>query len=171
MRRPKRQKTATKRPSPETFLLRSFLHIVPESLFVLLFTVWGTAVFLPAINIDASSATLFLLNWNFDAQGTDYYARSAESSPLLLYWSLAVIVQIYVGAAASYRLLLCFYEQKRINKVGIFLHLTAMLSSFIFCRVLAQQKGRLKMAYFNTVTWVWMVFLGTLTRSPFPRSR
>ena len=54
---------------------------------------------------DGSAAAAFALNWRFFANATDYYARDAESSPLLLFWSLAVIVQVYVAHALVYTLL------------------------------------------------------------------
>lgn len=44
---------------------------------------------------DVRAAALYVANWHFAGQATDYFAQSASPSPVLHFWSLAVEEQFY----------------------------------------------------------------------------
>ncbi len=96
-------------------LLRSLERILPEALAVIAFTVVGCITCMPALTqstlAEAASAASFTINWRFKAQSTIYSARDSESSPLLVFWSLAVIVQVYVANAVFYWLVVNVFER------------------------------------------------------------
>ena len=46
---------------------------------------------------DAQSALLYVSNWHFMRQATDYFATTSTSSPYLHFWSLSVEEQFYLG--------------------------------------------------------------------------
>ena len=45
---------------------------------------------------DAQAALLYVANWRFIGESTDYFANDVESSPFLHYWSLAIEEQFYL---------------------------------------------------------------------------
>ena len=49
---------------------------------------------LPLIG-DAQAALLYVANWRFLAQSSDYFATDVEESPFLHFWSLAIEEQFY----------------------------------------------------------------------------
>lgn len=88
---------------------RALSRILPEGLALLLFTVMMTQMFMSPLYVetlgDATYASVMLINWRFVVQRNDYFSRNTEGSPLLLYWSLSVIVQAYFFNAVFYSLL------------------------------------------------------------------
>ena len=46
---------------------------------------------------DAQSALLYVSNWHFVRQATDYFAQDVNTSPYLHFWSLSVEEQFYLG--------------------------------------------------------------------------
>jgi peptidoglycan/LPS O-acetylase OafA/YrhL len=46
---------------------------------------------------DALAATLFVSNWRFAAESTDYFSQSGPESPFQQFWSLAVEEQFYLA--------------------------------------------------------------------------
>ncbi len=45
---------------------------------------------------DAQSALLYVANWRFLGQSTDYFAADVQESPFLHFWSLAIEEQFYL---------------------------------------------------------------------------
>lgn len=75
-------------------------RIVPAATVVLLLTcVAAYMVFLPfraeQVGIDAIWAFVFLSNWWFGIQGTDYFTADNAVSPIQHYWSLSIEEQFY----------------------------------------------------------------------------
>jgi len=75
-------------------------RIVPAATVVLILTYAASLlVFLPfrshQIGVDALFAFVFLSNWWFAIQGTDYFASGNAVSPIQHYWSLSIEEQFY----------------------------------------------------------------------------
>jgi peptidoglycan/LPS O-acetylase OafA/YrhL len=95
-----RELAAHGRVSFADFYARRARRILPASATTLVVTVIA-AVFLfgrvgaYSIAQDAVAAALFVANFHFAAQGTNYFANSLPPSPILHFWSLAVEEQFY----------------------------------------------------------------------------
>jgi peptidoglycan/LPS O-acetylase OafA/YrhL len=75
-------------------------RIVPAATVVLVLTyVVSLLVYMPfrahQVGIDALFAFVFLSNWRFAVNGTDYFTATESTSPLQHYWSLSIEEQFY----------------------------------------------------------------------------
>ena len=83
------------------FYARRARRLLPASALVLAVTVVVShAILSPLaaqrVNGDAIASTLYVANWHFALQTSDYFAAQVNASPLLHYWSLAVEEQFYM---------------------------------------------------------------------------
>lgn len=91
---------STGKVSVKHFYWNRFRRIVPAATTVLIVTYLAAVLlFLPfraqQVGVDAVWAFLFVSNWRFALQGTDYFASSASVSPIQHYWSLSIEEQFY----------------------------------------------------------------------------
>lgn len=82
------------------FYARRARRLLPAALLVLVVTMMASAIILPpreALSVwtDARAAALYVSNYRFAIQGTDYLAASNPPSPIQQYWSLGVEEQFY----------------------------------------------------------------------------
>ncbi len=109
---------------------------------------------------DMVAAALFVVNWHFIAQGTDYLAASSDHSPLLHFWSLAVEEQFYFVWPAA--LLLAVYLARRFGRswvaaIGVVVAATAVGS---FTLSLLSTAGSPPFAYLSSPTRAWQFAVG-----------
>jgi peptidoglycan/LPS O-acetylase OafA/YrhL len=76
-------------------------RLLPASAMVLLATAIGSTALLPPLQVrsalgDAIASALYVGNYRFAIQGTDYLAAGAPPSPFQHYWSLGVEEQFYL---------------------------------------------------------------------------
>ena len=88
------------RVSFAAFYARRARRLLPASALVLIVTLIASALVLSPLRMlevtkDAKAAALYVSNYRFAAQRTDYLAASTPPSPLQHYWSLAVEEQFY----------------------------------------------------------------------------
>ncbi len=83
------------------FWARRARRLLPALLLLLLVVVGYVAIFSPAgiypgLRGDAFASLFYVANWHFIVEGSNYFARTAPTSPLLHTWSLAVEEQFYL---------------------------------------------------------------------------
>jgi peptidoglycan/LPS O-acetylase OafA/YrhL len=83
------------------FYARRIKRLLPAAVLVLMVTAVFSALILSPLargqaGSDIVSAALYVSNWHFAAQQTDYLAANANPSPVLHFWSLSVEEQYYV---------------------------------------------------------------------------
>jgi peptidoglycan/LPS O-acetylase OafA/YrhL len=91
----------TGRVSFPRFYARRIKRLLPAAGLVLVVTAAASAVIMSPLarglaGDDIVSAALYVSNWHFAAQQTDYLAVNTSPSPVLHYWSLSVEEQYYV---------------------------------------------------------------------------
>lgn len=115
--------------------------------------------------MDAVWAFLFMANWRFAFQETDYFAASGPVSPLQHYWSLSVEEQFYV----FWPLLILFigilavrrsWSSSRRSLVAVGVLGAVVLASFIYS--ILETTASLGWAYFSTLSRVWELGIGGL---------
>ena len=95
-----RELRGTGRVAFAAFYARRVRRLLPAAVVVLVATVAAATFWLPALQAravgrDAVAAALYVANYRFAAQRTDYLTSDAPPSPLLHYWSLGVEEQFY----------------------------------------------------------------------------
>lgn len=83
------------------FYERRVRRLLPAALVLVAAVVVSAVLVAPTVErsslvSDARAALLYHANWHFLVASQDYFAASAESSPLLHFWSLAIEEQFYV---------------------------------------------------------------------------
>jgi peptidoglycan/LPS O-acetylase OafA/YrhL len=156
------------------FYARRSRRLLPASLLVIvtISVAWLlTASFVarrPLIG-DARAASLYVANWHFAAQATDYFAIGNQPSPFLHFWSLAVEEQFYFVWPAL--VVACGLVARRFSRashvilvriVGSAAALASLCSVVITTHI-----GNDSLAYFGTHNRVYQLLggavLGTVT--------
>src|SRR5829696_7227833 len=96
-----RELSETGRLSFGSFYARRARRLLPAAVLVLSVTAVVSALVLPPLSAraatdDAAAAALYVANYRFAVQGTDYLAGDTGPSPLQHYWSLGVEEQFYL---------------------------------------------------------------------------
>jgi peptidoglycan/LPS O-acetylase OafA/YrhL len=83
------------------FWSRRARRLLPALLLLVVVVVAYVALFTPpgtngGLRLDALSTMFYVANWHFILIGSDYFARTGPTSPLLHTWSLAVEEQFYL---------------------------------------------------------------------------
>ncbi|GAA3553839.1 acyltransferase family protein [Microlunatus spumicola] len=152
------------------FYRRRVKRIMPASVLVLVVTVasswfvfnaarWQTTV------VDGVWSLLFVGNWRFALQSTDYFASDRPVSPLQHYWSLGVEEQFYLVWPWLMLLVLVLLGRRAASTVrprlvlGV---LITVLSVASFVWALHDTQVAANRAYFSTFSRVWELGAGAL---------
>ena len=97
-----RELLRTKRIHFSSFYAARARRILPAAGVVLLFVAGSSLLLLPplrvvSVELDVRDAALYVVNWHFIAQQTNYLHASAAPSPVLHFWSLSVEEQFYLA--------------------------------------------------------------------------
>jgi peptidoglycan/LPS O-acetylase OafA/YrhL len=147
------------------FYARRGRRILPSAGIVIVAIGIASWFLLPMLGVrnvaqDMVAAALFIVNWHFIAQGTDYLAASSDHSPLLHFWSLAVEEQFYFVWPAA--LLLAVSVARRFGRswvaaIGVVVAATAVGS---FALSLLCTLGSPPFAYLSSPTRAWQFAAG-----------
>jgi peptidoglycan/LPS O-acetylase OafA/YrhL len=147
-------------------------RLLPAAATVGVATAIGAAVLLPPLQArsvlgDGIASALYVGNYRFAVQGTDYLAADAEPSPFQHYWSLGVEEQFYllwpaliIGAAWLVR-------RRRTRKNSVpsgnpYLVVLAVVAALSFAVSLAWTHTAPPWAFFSLPTRAWELAVGGL---------
>lgn len=144
-------------------------RIVPAATLVLILTYAASvAVFLPfrsnQVGIDALFAFVFMSNWRFASEGTDYFnAAAASVSPLQHYWSLSIEEQFYlVWPALIFAIGVLVVRKQWTRRVWLAGGVMATIVVASFAWAVWETSTNPIWAYFNTFARVWELGVGAL---------
>jgi peptidoglycan/LPS O-acetylase OafA/YrhL len=147
------------------FYGRRCRRIIPAATVVIIATVAASYIFLGSLAghrsaVDGRWAAVFLANFHFAAEGTNYLAAQAPPSPLQQFWSLAVEEQFYL----VYPTLFLFVASARFAfsfraRLAIGLSIVIVGS---FALSVVQTSSNPTVAYFSPFTRAWELALGAL---------
>ena len=166
-----RDAAATGTVSFSRFYWNRVRRIIPAATVVLILTYLAAMmVFQPfrtqQVGLDAIFAFMFLANWHFAIQGTDYFAATANSvSPIQHYWSLSIEEQFYFVWPA-----LIFLVSLLVLRKGWTHERRMLLAGGVMGVVVASSLGwaiyqtttSAAWAYFDTLSRVWELGVGAL---------
>ncbi len=142
------------------FYARRMRRLLPAALLVILVTLGLSAVIVTPLRLseiagDAAASALYVANFRFALEATDYLAVEAQS-PLLHYWSLGVEEQFYLVWPL---ILLVATRFLSLRWVGLFLLILAIGS---FALSLYWTEENFAWAFFSPVTRAWQLAAGAL---------
>jgi peptidoglycan/LPS O-acetylase OafA/YrhL len=146
-----------------TFYARRARRILPASLAVLVLSVVGAMVWVPPLlrastMQDAIATALYVPNYAFAVQGTDYLAQSTTPSLFEHYWSLGVEEQFYLVWPA---LLALVWLVGRRSRRALGAVLAVVVVSSLVCAVLLTYQAQ-PWAFFSLWSRAWELGLGGL---------
>lgn len=147
------------------FYLARVRRLLPMALVVTVATIGLTYYVFSAargalVAKDGMWSSLFVANWHFANQGTDYFYDASES-PFLHYWSLSVEEQFYAVWPALLLVLLFAFRRLRQQRVALFCAVTVVgLISFGYS--MWHSVASPTVAYFSTLDRVWEFAVGGL---------
>lgn len=120
---------------------------------------------------DAVSAALFVSNWRFAAQGTDYFHAADAVSPVQNFWSLSVEEQFYLawpGLLVILVLLVPVAARRGAAARVIVGTAAGAIVAASFAWALTQTEAQPTLAYFSTLTRAWELAAGALLAAAVP---
>lgn len=109
---------------------------------------------------DARASLLYVANWHFVSDATDYFADSVDQSPFLHIWSLAIEEQFYLVFPVVLGLLVRLGQ--RVGRATVVpLALVALAAASLVAQVVVSGSDPL-MAYYGTHTRVYQLLAGAL---------
>jgi peptidoglycan/LPS O-acetylase OafA/YrhL len=146
-----------------TFYARRARRILPASLAVLVLSIVGAMIWVPPLlrastMQDAIATALYVPNYAFAVQGTDYLAQSTTPSLFQHYWSLGVEEQFYLVWPA---LLALVWLVGRRSRVALGVVLAVVVASSLACAVVLTYVDQ-PWAFFSLWSRAWELGLGGL---------
>ncbi len=144
-----------------TFYARRARRLLPAALLVIAVTVVVSFFTLsrlrfPDVAGDAAAAALYVSNYRFVLNATDYLAAGTDPSPLLHYWSLAVEEQFYLFWPLLIFLGARLLSPRRLALLIVPVAVVSLIGCITWTDIAAQW------AFFSLPTRAWELALGAL---------
>jgi len=160
-----RERASSGRTSILAFYGRRCRRIIPAATLVILVTIAASYLVLGNLAGDRSAvdgrwAAVFLVNFHFASEGTNYLAAQLPPSPLQNFWSLSVEEQFYIVyptlfiAFAAVRTRISFRTRLAIGLIVV------IVGSFTLSVI--QTSSNATVSYFSPFTRAWELALGGL---------
>ena len=143
------------------FYARRARRLFPAALLVLIVTavlyqLWATPLEVATNRSGFAFASIYVSNWYFMGQATDYFAESAAVSPVLHYWSLSVEEQFYlVWPVVMLGVLSIRAIRERLNIPFL---ISLLIALFAISAIM--NSGNETSAYFNTIARAYQLIAG-----------
>ena len=149
-------------------------RLLPAAVTVLVATCVASAVLLPPLQArsvigDGIASALYVGNYRFAIQGTDYLASDATPSPMQHYWSLGVEEQFYllwpaliIGTAWLLARLTRRTGETGVRSVAPYVVVLGVLAAVSFMVSLAWTDSWPSWAFFSLPTRAWELAVGAL---------
>lgn len=145
-------------------------RIVPAATVVLILTfLVSTLLYLPfraqQVGVDALFASVFLANWHFAMQDTDYFAAGDAVSPLQHYWSLSIEEQFYFVWPALILLISVVVVRRgwgHARRMELAAAVMAVIVTVSLALAVIETAASPTWAYFSTFDRVWELGVGAL---------
>ena len=167
-----REREAGRRSSLGRFYARRSRRIIPAATVVIVVVVFATYRVLGPIAgtqtaIDARWTSVFLANFHFASQGSNYLTASLPPSPLLNFWSLAVEEQFYLVYPTLFLLLAALRVSWCSFRARLVVALVAVVGTSFAWSVI-QTASNPQAAYYSPFTRAWELALGALLAAGTP---
>jgi peptidoglycan/LPS O-acetylase OafA/YrhL len=160
-----RERATTGRTSLPSFYGRRVRRILPAATLVICTTVIATYAALGVVDgnptaVAARWTAVFLANFHFASNGTDYLAATLPPSPLQNFWSLAVEEQFYLVFPAIF-LLAASLRSTVSLRARLAVTLVAIVAFSLLVSAV-QTSSSPAVAFFSPLTRAWELALGAL---------
>jgi len=160
-----RERASSGRTSILAFYGRRCRRIIPAATLVIIVTVAVTYLFLGDLSgaqtaVDGRWAAVFLANFHFASEGTNYLASQQLPSPFQNYWSLSVEEQFYLVYPTLFLVMAAV-----LTRISLRVRLTVGLAAVVvvsFVVSVVQTSSNPTVAYFSPFTRAWELALGGL---------
>jgi peptidoglycan/LPS O-acetylase OafA/YrhL len=161
-----REREAGHRSSLGRFYGRRCRRIIPAASLVIVVVVLATYRVLGPITgtqtaIDARWTAVFLANFHFASQGSNYLTASLPPSPLLNFWSLAVEEQFYLVYPTLFLLVAALRVRWWSFRTRLMVALGAVVGASFAWSVI-QTASNPQAAYYSPLTRAWELALGAV---------
>ncbi len=159
-----RERASSNATSMLSFYARRVRRILPSATLIIVVTVAVARIVLTrsAANgtaVDGQWASVFLTNFHFIADGSNYLASLKPPSPLQNLWSLAVEEQFYIVYPAAFLLVACLHRWSLRTRLALMLGFT-VIGSYALSIVMTPANPA--NAFFSPFTRAWELALGAL---------
>ncbi len=160
-----RERVATRRTSIVAFYGRRARRIIPAASLVIIVTVVAAFHYLGELTghdtaIDGQWAALFLANFHFAAEQTNYLASQQPPSALQNFWSLAVEEQFYIVYPTIFLVTASLARRFSLRGRIAAVLITVIVFSYAYSIVLTSTDA--PSAFFSPLTRAWELALGGL---------
>jgi peptidoglycan/LPS O-acetylase OafA/YrhL len=148
------------------FYARRIRRLLPQALFVLAVVVIVSSILYAPVRAeliagDVIAASLYVVNWRFQAQDVDYFAVDPSDSPIQHFWSLSVEEQFYFVWPLLLLMAFVFIARRNPRRMRMALWagvaLVGVPSLFYNLRIIDLASNG---AYFSTPARMWEFALG-----------
>lgn len=155
------------------FWLRRAKRLLPNALLTLTFALFATWLLIspyrwPSVARDIVTAALFVSNFRFSSNATDYFHFDDPPSPILHYWSLSIEEQFYFTLPLLLIALLPTIRRRPQLVANVIL--VAICAASLTAAIIVTNQSQ-PTAFFGTLTRIWQLALGGILGINFERCR